>query len=161
MNPFHHAVLNMVLHSTDDDQANTIIQGTRKLLQPEGTMLLVVPTQKWLIRKLIEVAKDKGMSQEEGVPWVHARLSQRSVELPVKIRGGKYWPKPITVFNRTLDDYARLLQKNRFGIGVRSGVIGGPHVDEVVPYWEPKDYLNNYELVHRERSLLLSFALPN
>lgn len=57
LEPFDHAILNMVLHSNSDEEALAILQGTRACLKPGGSVILVVPTPEWLAFKLIDYAQ--------------------------------------------------------------------------------------------------------
>ena len=160
--PFDSAVLNMVLHATDDKTASSILTGVRQSLRFEGTIVLVVPGSKWLMQKLIEYALDQGMDKGLGMLWVQDKLSQKEVELPVKIRGGKYYPHPIMVYNRALEEYGNLLRANNFGVVLETYDSEEHLLDtQTLPYWEPVDYLSNYELVHRQRDVLISFNLPD
>lgn len=158
--PFSQVILNMVFHSVDDEAVSTILAGARQCLRPEGTVILVVPTSSWLMQKLIEYVQDQGMEREDGIIWVQDQLRQREIELPVKIRGGEYYPHTLTVFNRQVEDYGRLLRDNNFGvIFERFDEDGETTSSQIIPYWEPKDYMSNYELNSRRRSVLVSFAL--
>lgn len=159
--PFPLAVINMVLHSVDEQTATAILRGIRKCLIPNGAVILAVPTVFWLMQKLIEYAQDVGMKREPGITWIQEQLAQKKVELPVKIRGGEYYPQPIDVFNRKLKDYALLLTNSGFGVGISTFDENDRLVGEtVLPYWQLDDYLANYNLLHRKRAILLSLATP-
>lgn len=156
---FDEAILNMVLHSVDDVTARKILQGIRKCLKPEGAVLLVVPTQKWLMRKLIEFANYQGMNKETGVPWVHEQLQKTQVALPIKITGGTYYAESVTIFNRTKKDYGQMLTENNFGVAVEVQNETGEISKPIYPYLEPADYFKNYVLAKRERPILISLSL--
>lgn len=158
---FDHSVLNMVLHSVPDEEVVDILAGLKPCLRPYGSINIVVPTQKWLQTKLIEVAKGQNMTQEMGVPWVHQQLKKTQVEIPISTTDGEHWPYPVTVYNRTLDDYANMLYETGYGISYE-------YIDEEAgtsetiwqPFWIPDDNMFNYEMSKRERVLLMSLSLP-
>ena len=113
------------------------------------------------MQKLIEYAQDQEMEREPGIAWVAKQLRQSKVELPVKIRGGKYWPEPITIYNRSLDEYGEMLKSQGYGVKLDSywQETGEKYDSQVLPYWSLFDYFVNYELIHRNRELLMSFTL--
>ncbi len=159
--PFSHAILNMVLHSVNDETALGILQGVRRCLQPGGAIIVIIPTQEWLIDKLVQYAQDQGMEKEPGLAWVTEQFSHSRVELPVKVHAGSYYPRPITILNRTLDDYRRLFEASGFGVYIDRLDSNGNVVDETtLPFWQPRDFLCNYDLDQHYRSLVFSFALP-
>lgn len=84
---FDIAILNMVLHSVDDETALTILKSVHKCLKPGGLIVSVVPTPEWLRKKLFEYAIDQGWDKKTGVKWIHDMLSSQPVKLPHKIRG--------------------------------------------------------------------------
>lgn len=157
---FDHVVLNMVLHSVDDIPALNILEGAYKCLKPSGTLIAIVPTQGWLVQKLIEYAQDQGMSQEVGIPWVSRQLSNRKVQLPVRITSGDYYPEPITVYNRSPETYENLLMSSGFGVDWESydGESGKLMNTEHLPYIDMNDYFCSDVLFNRNRLLMVSFS---
>jgi SAM-dependent methyltransferase len=156
--PFSHALLNMVLHSVDDETANNILVGVGKCLKPQGAAIAIVPTEKWLMQKLIEYAQDQEMQKAEGIEWVRKQLLEKQVTIPVKIAGGDYYPEPITVYNRTLDDYAHLFKESGFGLYVHTYDDKMEPIDtEEIPFWTISDYTAHFENIHRLRWSLLTF----
>lgn len=115
---FTHAVLNMVLHSVDDETALEILHGVHQCLVPDGALVLCVPTRDWLQTKLIEVAQSAGMERNEGIEWVYKQLTQTTVEIPFQITGGISHPVPLLVYNRSLEDYGNMLIRSGFGVDV-------------------------------------------
>lgn len=159
--PFHHAVLNMVLHSVDDQTVKEILDGVRKCLSPEGSVIVVVPDQEWLAQKLHENAVGNGMEGDALRSWVLAQIENPIVTLPVKIKDGSYYPEPITIYNRSLEDYGNLLMESDFGVPweQRSGETGELISSTIIPYLDMDDYTPSMELMERNRSLLMSFAI--
>lgn len=160
--PFDIAVLNMVLHSVDDTTALRILRGVHQCLNPGDMIAIVVPTPLWLMRKLIEYAKDQNMEKVTGVNWVRNMLANQCVELHVKISDGKYYKNPITVFNRSFEEYVDLFQRSNFGIELAVLDDEGHILDRRgLPCLEITDSFSNGELADRKRLLIKSFALPN
>jgi SAM-dependent methyltransferase len=156
--PFDFAIINMVLHAVDNKTALEILRGVKNCLNPLGGAILVIPGPNWLKEKLLEYALDSEMAETRRAAWVNDMLSQPEVELPVKVRGGQYYPQPLTIFNRKPEDYGYLLESAHFGLCFFGEDISK---SQYIPYWEPRDFLHNYELFKRTRSLLLSFVIPD
>ena len=159
--PFDLTILNMVLHSVDDQSVLGILAGVRNCLRPGGTVISIVPTRDWLVQKLIEYAQDQEMEREAGIAWGLGRLRQSEISLPVKIRGGEYYAQPLVIYNRSLDDYGRMLRDTGFGV-----IMNCYHENtneifyrETLPYITLDDYTANFALMSRRRELLMSFAL--
>ncbi|MBU1071410.1 class I SAM-dependent methyltransferase [Patescibacteria group bacterium] len=161
LEPFDQVILNMVLHSVDNQSVLGILTGIRECLRPEGTILIIVPTQDWLVQKLIEYAQDQEMERTTGVMWVGNKMEQHKVEIPVKIRGGEYYSNPLTIYNRTLDDYGDMLRATGFGVRLNSYDTETKKLynSQILPYWNLDDFMMNIKLVYRQRELLMSFAL--
>lgn len=159
--PFDQVILNMVLHSVDNKTALNILRGVKKCLKTEGTVILVVPTKDWLVQKLIEYAQDQEMEKESGLVWVGTMLKKRKVNLPVKIRGGSYYPEPLTIYNRTTKDYEKLLKTARFGFKWNGYDLetGELISSENLTYLDMNDYFISQELYARNRLLMMSFSL--
>lgn len=156
---FDYAILNMVLHSVDDQTAFGILSGIHHNLKVCGGLIMIVPTRDWLMQKLIEYAQDKGMQRIPRILWVQDQLEKKLVELPFKIHGGEYYPEPITIYNRTPEDYGNMLLQTGFGVDEGEYTMDGEHVSTVrYPYYNPWDYLCTYKLKHRERLTMLTFA---
>lgn len=156
---FDYAILNMVLHSVDDPTGLGILSGIHHNLRVCGGLIMIVPTKDWLMQKLIEYAQDQNMPRIRGILWVQDQLAKDQVELFVKIRNGEYYPKPITIFNRTPEDYGNMLLQAGFGVDEGEYTMRGRHVKTVrYPYYNPWDYLCTYELRHRERLTMLTYA---
>lgn len=158
---FDQAILNMVLHSVDDQSVQKILNSVRKCIKPEGTVLILVPTEEWLVYKLIDYAQDKGMKKEPGIAWVEKMLRSNEVKLPVKIGKGEYYPEPLTIYHRSLERYGELLQASDFGVrwNTHDGITGERTHSQIIPYLDMFDYLANGALQDRKRILLMSFAL--
>lgn len=158
--PFDQALLNMVLHSVDDNSVSSILEGVRKCLKPEGTVILVVPTKDWLVQKLIEYAQDQHMERVPGIMWVGDKLERQEVTVPVKISGGEYYPEPLTFYNRTVEEYGTFLLNSGFCVRVNSfnteteELIGS----QTIPYWDLDDYTSRMLLESGGRRMLMSFA---
>ncbi len=116
--PFDCAVLNMVLHAVNDRKANEIIAATRQCLRPEGAIVIIAPTEKWLMQKLVDQAKDEEMDRSAGIKWVANMLNKKEITLPIKRHAGQFWPEPIMIFNRSEEEYANLLSQNGYGVYV-------------------------------------------
>jgi len=160
--PFDQAVLNMVLHSVNDESALNILKGVRICLKPEGTIILIVPTEDWLVQKLIEYAQDQEMEREQGVAWVNAMLEQKKIDLQVRIREGTYYPEPLTIFNRTTEEYENFLRASGFGFKWNTYDTQTEKLlhSETLTYLDMNDYYVSDELYGRHRLLLMSFSLP-
>ncbi len=160
--PFDRAVLNMVLHSVDDDGCKRMLTGIHESLVPYGPITVVTPGQDWLIQKLVEQAQAQGMQREEGLPWIAHQISQDAVTLAYGIHGQDSYPQAIEVFNRTLSDYSRLFLDTGFGVDVEVIMQSGePPTEKLrLGYWEFDDHLNGYNLKHRKRHVLMTQALP-
>ena len=160
--PFDVAVLNMVLHSVDDATCTNILNGVRNCLKPTGAIILIVPTGYWFVQKLIEYAQDKGMDRKRGTEWVAAELNKPEVKVPMRIRGGEYYPHPLTVFPRGEDDYGRLLDKSGYGY-LWNGYDTETHelTDSTkLTHMNMEDYTSSQILRERDRSILVSFYFP-
>lgn len=161
--PFDQVILNMVLHSVDDDTVFKILKDVKKCLKPEGTIHILVPNNEWVIYKLIDYAQDQGMERDNGgIAWVKNKLKKQAVEIPIKINGGEYYPEPITVYQRSIDDYGRMLTKSGFGVnresydGKSKKLIGKNRT----PFVELNELqISHMELLTRDRVLLMSFSL--
>lgn len=158
---FNHTVLNMVLHSLDDTEVRSVLKGVRQCLKPEGTLVVIVPTQEWLLQKLIEYAQDVGMQKGPGIAWIKDALQEQRVVLPVKINGGQYYPEPITIYNRSKEEYGKLLRECGFGVPWEAYNAETNEVldSTVIPYLDMFDYFSSAQLIHRDRTLLMSFAI--
>jgi len=160
LEPFDQAILNMVLHSVDDSSVLNILRGVRKSLRPEGAIHLLVPTQEWLVQKLQEYAEDEEMEESDRTTWILEMLKKKELRLPVKIRGGEYYPEPLVLYNRTIDDYGRMLEAAGFGVRINYYYEGkNEPYQTIVPYLLPDDELVNYDLAYRQRKILVSFTL--
>jgi len=162
--PFTHGVLNMVLHSVDDDTATAILKGVKRCLEPGGALAVIVPTRTWLLDKLVEYARGQGARRKPGIKWMSRVMMREQVDLPVKIRDGQYYG-PITVYNRTLDDYGKLLEAAGFGVGVSRYDVDGNLVGSAVkPYLvhseAPVGNIVSYDIHARLREALCTFVLP-
>jgi len=157
---FDNAILNMVLHSVDDQTAINILKGVYDCLVPEGTVILIVPTEYWLPDALIKYALDQNMEKEPGLAWVRQQLRQSPVLLPYKIRNGEYYPSPINVYQRTRERYGELLLQSGFKVPWASyDDATGKHLGTItLPYLDLMDYSSVCELLDRYRTILLSFA---
>lgn len=156
---FNIAVVSMVLHSINDGQVLQLLKGIKQCLVPGGALIGVIPTPAWLQTKLIEYARDEiKMSSEEGVPWVAQKLAAKEVKLKVKVKSStKYWPDPVTIYNRSEGEYGELLRRSGFGATVIKE--SGTDVRKAkLSYYKPLDNLHNYELYKRKRSLFVTFA---
>jgi SAM-dependent methyltransferase len=161
LNLFDQGILNMVLHSVNDESVLNILKGVKKCLKPEGAIHIIVPTQKWLIRKLVEYAQDLEMERESGIEWVEDKIKQDKIEIPVKIRGGEYYPDSLIIYNRTLEDYGNMLRDVGFGVTLKKYINGTNDLGstEILPFWKLFDYTMNCELKNKKRELLISFNL--
>lgn len=156
---FDIAILNMVLHSVDNEEAGNILNGIAKCLKPEGTLIILTPNQQWLIQKLEEHAKETGMRDEAMQEYVGSQLTLSQVELPIKITGGNYWPSPITIYNRAETDYAKLLVNAGFGFPwVECDESTGDEIGrEHLPYTDMNDYSASQLVYEHHRVLMMSF----
>jgi SAM-dependent methyltransferase len=158
---FDQAIINMVFHSVSDRSVLSILKGVRKCIKPEGTILILVPDEEWLMYKLIDYAQDQEMERSDGIAWVRKMLNQKKVRIPVRINSGKYYPEQLTIYNRSLEDYAKLLRVCNFGVRWESydektkEKIGS----QILPYLDMEDYVANIKLMQHNRHLLMSFAL--
>ena len=157
---FNRAVLNMVIHSISDDAAISVLKSIKSCLMPHGSLSLVVPDEVWIVQKLVEKGYAAGMSFEEMNPWGRALMSQKSIDLAVGIRGEKEYDEPITIYNRSLNDYDALLIEAGYGVGVMTPTPQNPSLvsDRVVGFYEPRDRALGYDLSSRDRHLLLTIA---
>jgi SAM-dependent methyltransferase len=157
---FDHAVLNMVLHSVDDGTALEILKGVKKCLRPAGTIIMIVPNRDWLVQKLIEYAQDQEMTKEIGIPWVAKRLKQKLIELPVRISDGSYYPEPITIYNRSEDDYEMFLKEAGFGYKWETYDTKTNKLikTEDHTYLDMNDYFISDQVYQRNRLLMMSFS---
>ncbi|KKT19949.1 MAG: hypothetical protein UW02_C0003G0001, partial [Candidatus Nomurabacteria bacterium GW2011_GWB1_43_7] len=100
------------------------------------------------------------MDRNTGIEWVRSELQKPQVSLPVKIRGGGYYSKPITIYNRDLKEYGELITAAGFKVPIDTyddetkKKIG--HTE--IPFWELDDYFVSMELISRNRRVLLSFT---
>lgn len=157
---FDQAIVNMVLHSESDKEADEILKAIKRCLNPEGAVILVVPTDKWIRDKLFEYAFDQGMDNVTGPQWIYEQIQKPEIKIPVKIRKGEYYPEPITVYYRTIEQYGQMLSENGFGVPIKRYSEDGQLLDSFTqPYWQPDDNFMNYSLMKRQRSLLLSLSL--
>lgn len=156
--PFERAILNMVLHSVDDEACSSILQGVRDALVNPGILTLIVPGRNWLIQKLIAKAQNDDMKKQEGIDWVAKELEKEAVTIEVGIQGQRTYPAPLTVYNRTLKDYAALLLKNGFGlnIGVCDPITFETTETITSAFWEWNDHSNGYELSTSDRHILMT-----
>jgi len=159
---YDQAILNMVLHSVDDNTVKNILNNLKRCIRPEGALIIILPEQLWIAEKLIQYAKDQGMEKEPGIKWVEEQLEQDKITIPYKIRSGKYYPSPLTIFNRTLEEYGEMLDSE--GYGVKFNHYSAETNDLIcsyqVPYHCLDDYIGNVELwINTRRRLLLSFSL--
>lgn len=159
---YDQAILNMVLHSVDDDTVINILRNLKKCIRPEGTLIIVTPGDDWIAYKLAEYAKDQGMNKKKGIPWVRKQLLKEKISIPYKIRNGEYYPEPLTIYNRKLEDYGEMLISE--GYGVRISIYSEETNEKIGSIFKPyhilEDYIANVELwLIRNRELLMSFAL--
>ena len=159
---FDQAVLNMVLHSVDDQTVLNILTGVKKCLRPEGTIIIVVPTKDWLVDKLVNYAMDQGMQKKQGIDWILQIMEKKEIDLPVKIRGGEYYPIPLSIFNRELKDYEDILKRTGFGFKWETYDSQTKKLlhSENLTYLDMNDYFMSEVLFQRNRVLLMSFSLP-
>lgn len=156
---FERAILNMVLHSVDDETCSAILNGVRQSLPSlTGILTCIVPGQAWLAQKLVEKAQAEGMNREDGIAWVTNQMDKDVIDLTVNIAGQPAYEEPITIYNRNLSHYAKLLRESGYGleIKVRDPVTGKPRQTMSVPYWEWSDHTSGYELSTRDRHILMT-----
>lgn len=158
---FDRAILNMVLHSEDDDVCLEVLTGIRSALVPHGTLVLVVPGESWLTYKLIEKAQAEGLDKDVGIAWVSDMLRRRSVDLAWSIRGQPTYEGTITVYNRSLEVYGSLLSDAGFGLDVYTTDRDAlnKRVTARVPFWEWNDHTKSWEMAHRDRHVLVTQTL--
>jgi SAM-dependent methyltransferase len=160
---YDHAVLNMVLHSVDDQAALDILSGVKKCLVPKGTIHLLVPGEAWLIEKLDEYARDLGMKEDQQrVGWVMEQIENELVEIPVRISGGDYYQNPLRIYRRTIETYGEMLRQTGYGVWFHRLSQDLKEIEDTVllPFWELDDHTPNLELMGHLRTLLMSFSLP-
>jgi 2-polyprenyl-3-methyl-5-hydroxy-6-metoxy-1,4-benzoquinol methylase len=155
---FNRAVLNMVLHSVGDAEVTAILESLKKVLVPYGSLSIVVPDEVWLVQKLVEKAHAAGMSWEEMDKWGRSLMEQESVDLSVSIHGEDVYEDSITIYNRTLKDYGRLLTGAGYGMNMTAS---SPYTPEnkttiPIPYWEFSDHAVGADLRARDRRILLT-----
>ncbi len=155
---FDRAIVNMVLHGVDDEEGKKILSGVREMLVRHGILTLIVPGRDWLVQKLIEKAQADGMAREEGIAWVANMLRQEAVELEVGIHGRAAYEHPITIYNRSLTDYAELLISSGFGVTVDEVNAKTDEVVKRLPraFVEWGDHTNGYDLSKRDRHILMT-----
>lgn len=159
---YDQAILNMVLHSVDDESVKRILGALQSCIRPEGAVIITVPEQGWIIQKLVEYAQDQGMDKKTGLRWIEEQFFQDKITIPVKIRGGEYYPEPLTLYNRTIDDYGGILRSQGYGVPLDtySGETREKISSKIIPYWIIDDYFAGAELsLVKDRELLISFAL--
>lgn len=163
--PFNHAILNMVVHSVDDATIRSILKGIRLCLKPEGTIILIVPSQEWLARKLFEYAIDMGKQKEEAMDWMRAQMKKRRVPLVTKINGGTYYPEPIPIYNRSEARYGTLLRECGFCVPWQSYNSETNELLDttILPYLDGEMFTSSFHILStyldsRERQVLMSFA---
>jgi SAM-dependent methyltransferase len=156
--PFDRAVLNMVLHSVDGEECGRILEGVKESLVPHGALCLIVPDEQWLLQKLIEHAQGEGMERAEGLAWVSDQRRQPFVDLAVGIEGETPYQHSLTLYNRTLKDYASILREAGYGFDIR---VWRPDSDDepqtiTTAYWEFRDHLSGADLAAMDRHVLLT-----
>lgn len=163
IDPFDVAVLNMVLHSVDDESCRNILTGVRKCLKPTGAVVLTVPSEAWILEKLYEFATDRETNEENINEWIGKQMNQPKVEIPMRIRGGDFYDNPLTVYQRGIEDYGKLLAESDFGF------LWNSH-DERTGNMESSVRLSYFDMSFRggpllledhARSTLLSFYFPD
>lgn len=160
--PFNSAVLNMVMHSINDETLKNILMGIKKcLVSKKGALIFVIPTEDWLQKKLFEYAKDIGMAKDKIIPWLDEELLNKRIELPVRITDGEYYPNPLVIYNRTMEEYGKILLEAGYGIYKNHHNSENPDSlkSELLPFWHYYDYSNNAELSSRDRRSLLTFSI--
>jgi SAM-dependent methyltransferase len=160
--PYDQAILNMVLHSVDDDTVMKILESLRECLKPEGTIIVIVPDDEWIVNKLIEYALDQEMDEEEEENWITEQLLKKEISLPYRINSGVYYPEPLTFYNRQLNYYAEMFRSAGYGVRMsRCLSETGEEIDSVVlPYDILGYYSANMSLwLGTSRILLMSYAL--
>lgn len=102
------------------------------------------------------------MNKEDGIKWIKNKLARKAVQIPFKIELGEYHPEPITVYNRTIDDYGRILRSCGYGVRWNSHDSKSEKLvsSRIIPFVGINE-LNtaHLELLNRDRELLMSFAL--
>jgi len=155
---FNRGVLNMVLHSVSDTEVKSILESLKKVLLPHGSLSIVVPDEVWLVQKLVEKAHAAGMNWEEMDPRGRALMAQESVDLSVSIHGEALYEDSITIYNRTLQDYGKLLRSAGYGMDMTasSPVTYENKTIIPIPYWEFSDHAVGADLRARDRRILLT-----
>lgn len=155
---FNRAVLNMVLHSVSDTEVASILESLKKVLIPHGSLSIVIPDEVWLVQKLVEKAYAAGMTWEEMDPWGRALMVQESVDLSVSIHGEEVYEDSITIYNRTLKDYGKLLKSAGYGMDMTASSPDTPENETIIPipYWEFSDHAVGADLRARDRRILLT-----
>lgn len=156
--PFDRAILNMVMHSINDATCTEVLAGIRQALAPHGILTCIVPGRDWLLQKLVEKAQSEGMNKEDGVAWIVQQMSREVVDIAVSIKGQPAYPKPIHIWNRSLEDYARLFLEDGFGVNLKTANPETRKAAKTVrlPYWEWSDHLNGHTLAQRDRHILMT-----
>jgi len=155
---FNRAVLNMVLHSVNDTEVTNILKSLKQVLLPHGSLSIVVPDEMWLIQKLVEKAHAAGIPWEETNKWGRALMAQESVDLSVSIHGEEVYEDPITIYNRTLKDYGKLLSAAGYGMDMVVSSPDKPNDEKIIPipYWEFSDHSAGADLRAKDRRILLT-----
>jgi len=155
---FNRAVLNMVLHSVNDTEVVSILESLKKVLIPHGSLSIVIPDDVWLVQKLVEKAYAAGMTWEEMDPRGRALMEQESVDLSVSIHGEEVYEDSITIYNRTLKDYGKLLKSAGYGMDMTASSPYTPEEKTIIPipYWEFSDHAVGADLRARDRRILLT-----
>jgi len=155
---FNRAVLNMVLHSVNDTEVTNILKSLKQVLLPHGSLSIVVPDEMWIIQKLVEKAHAAGMPWEETNKWGRALIAQESVDLSVSIHGEDVYEDPITIYNRTLKDYGKLLSAAGYGMDMVVSSPDKPNKKTIIPipYWEFSDHSAGADLRTKDRRILLT-----
>ena len=159
--PFDIAILNMVLHSVDDETALAILKDVNKCLKPGGLIVVVAPTPEWLRKKLWEYAFDQGWDNITGPLWIQEMLATQRVELPHKIHSEKDYKHVIPVYQRSYAHYAHLFSMNNYGIERPVRDYRGRLIErEYLPCIQVADSTScNYMADKKERIIIKSRAL--
>lgn len=161
LEPFDQAILNMVIHSVDDEEAADILKGIKKIIKPEGTVHLIVPTDDWVVQKLVEYAQDQEWGRDtKGIPWMKEKLDSKKVELPMRLTGGNYYPEPLVVYQRFRTDYEKLLTEGGFSVPMNRHDAETEQVIDstTLPFIELFDHTSGIILAEHNRRLIMSFA---
>lgn len=155
---FDRAIINMVLHSVDNATCLDILSDTKKRLKIPGILTVIVPGQIWLLKKLLASADSQKMETTKGTAWVAEEMRKREVELQFGINGQPTYQEPITVYNRSLSDYARLLLQSGFEIdmNVLDPKTMTPTSTIKTAYWEWSDHTTGHDLSTHDRHILMT-----